>query len=544
MFTTPSRNFPRMIFEITPAGDERSSLKVTKLGKRIFTVLLAGLLTASMAACGNGGDSSSTAEGSSTTSAAGGESSTAASSDTGSAGNGEVSHVVVWGTGNADTADCTAVAEAVSAITRDAIGVEVELVRGQDGEQINLALTSGEQIDLLNYNSASGGLPALVRNQYATALDDLLPEYGSEILDVINEEDLAACTIGGTLYALPTMKDNRRAAGMAMRQDILDELGISVEGVDTYDEVHDILVQVHEAYPDMYPLVPTWSGGGMQTTMTYDPLGDSLGVLEDCFSDSTEVVNLYATDTYREFCEMMYQWNQEGLIMPDATTTTENNLLSGNGFAMFENIKPGKEMEDEKNNNCDITLVTLVDTYSYTDVVQTNNFIIPYCSENPEKAMELWEMMYTNSEVSNLFVNGIEGEHWDYTDDSKTFISTPEGVDSNASGYHSYGWAWPNQLITPVWEGDDASLWEELQEFNTTGTLSPAFGFTWDSSSMLNEVTACNNAVSQYDTALRWGTLNPDETLDQFNAELEAAGINEIIAEKQSQLDEYLASKE
>ena len=86
------------------------------------------------------------------------------------------------GHGDADTADCTAVAEAVSAITRDAIGVEVELVRGQDGEQINLALTSGEQIDLLNYNSASGGLPALVRNQYATALDDLLPEYGSEIL--------------------------------------------------------------------------------------------------------------------------------------------------------------------------------------------------------------------------------------------------------------------------------------------------------------------------------------------------------------------------
>ena len=74
---------------------------MTKLAKRIFTVLLAGLLTASMAACGNGGDSSSTAEGSSTTSAAGGESSTAASSDTGSAGNGEVSHVVVWGTGNA-----------------------------------------------------------------------------------------------------------------------------------------------------------------------------------------------------------------------------------------------------------------------------------------------------------------------------------------------------------------------------------------------------------------------------------------------------------
>ena len=161
-----------------------------------------------------------------------------------------------------------------------------------------------------------------------------------------------------------------------------------------------------------------------------------------------------------------------------------------------------------------------------------------------EKAMELWEMMYTNAEISNLFVNGVEGINWVYSDDSKTFITTPEGVDSNATGYTSYGWAWPNQQITPVWEGDDADLWDQLREFNNGGTLSPAFGFTWDSSSMTNQITACNNVVSQYDAALRWGNLNPDETLDQFNAELEAAGINEIIEEKQRQLDEYLASKE
>ena len=54
---------------------------------------------------------------------------------------------------------------------------------------------------------------------------------------------------------------------------------------------------------------------------------------------------------------MMYQWGQEGLLMPDAATTTENNLLSGNGFAQFENIKPGKEVEVEKSNNRDIVLV-------------------------------------------------------------------------------------------------------------------------------------------------------------------------------------------
>ena len=150
---------------------------------------------------------------------------------------------------------------------------------------------------------------------------------------------------------------------------------------------------------------------------------------------------------------------------------------------------------------------------------------------------------YRLYEISN-YRNTVEGINWVYSDDSKTFITTPEGVDSNATGYTSYGWAWPNQQITPVWEGDDADLWDQLQEFNNGGTLSPAFGFTWDSSSMANQITACNNVVSQYDAALRWGNLNPDETLEKFNADLEATGINEIIEEKQRQLDEYLASKE
>ena len=47
--------------------------------------------------------------------------------------------------------------------------------------------------------------------------------------------------------------------------------------------MYEILTKVHEAYPDMYPLVPTWAGGGMQETLPIDPLGDNLGVLENAF---------------------------------------------------------------------------------------------------------------------------------------------------------------------------------------------------------------------------------------------------------------------
>lgn len=515
---------------------------MTKLGKRILAIFLAGLMTASLSACGSSSSSSTGSDSSTTETSSSSEDSSATDSSDTSTSDGEVVTVTVWGYGSADTEDCNAVAEAVSEITRESIGVEVELVRGQDAEQINLALTSGEKIDLLNYNNVSGQLASIVRNNYALPLDDLVEEYGQDALAVLDPVDLETCKFDGQLYALPNMKDTSRAAGFAMRKDILDELGIDVSGISTYEEVYDVLIQVRDNYPDLYPLVPSWSGGGMQTTMPYDPLGDSLGVLENCFDDSTEVVNLYATDTYREFCEMMYQWNQDGLIMPDATTTTENSLLAS-GFAIFTNIKPGIALELKKGQGYEVEIVQIVEPYKYTTIANGNSFCIPYCAEYPEKAMELWNLMFSDPEVSNLFINGIEGEHWVYTDETETFITTPEGVDGTTSDYSSVDWAWPNPQITPMWEGGEADQWDQLNEFNQSGVASPANGFTWDSTNMLNQVTACSNVVSQYDTALIWGFLDPDEAIPQFVSELEAAGINEIIEEKQAQLDEYLASK-
>ena len=513
---------------------------MTKVWKRIAAALLAGLMAASLAACG-GSDSG-------TSSTAGGDNSSQAAEggETGGNDSGEIVTLVVWGNGSADTADCEEVAAAVSEITRDAIGAEIELVRGQDAEQINLALTSGEHIDLLNYNNVSGQLATIVRNNYAMELDELVEQYGQGALEVIDPVDLDACRFSGKLYALPDQKDTSRNSGFSMRKDIVDELGIEVPEYGTYEDMHEILVKVHEAKPDMYCLVPSWAGGGYQETLLIDPLGDNLGVLEDPLTDSTEVVNLYATDKYMEYAQMMYQWNQEGLVMPDATTTTENNLLSGNGFAMFENWKPGKEYENYKANGKEVVFMKLHEqNIKYTDLATGNSFCIPYSAEYPEKAMELWNLMYTDAEVSNLFINGIEGKHWVYADEEKTTITTPEGVDPNASGYSSVDWAWPNQQITPVWSGVDPDLWTKLNEFNKSGVASPAMGFSWDSNSVLNQVTACNNVVTEYNTALRWGMAgDPAEVIPQFLADLESAGINEVIAEKQAQLDEFLATQD
>ena len=448
--------------------------------------------------------------------------------------------VKVWGFGNANSEDLEEVSEAISEITRDKIGVNVELYRSMDSEKLNLALTSGESWDLV----CTHGMDTvnLANTGRILPLDDLYDEYAPEMKAEVSEGDLECGKVGGSLYALPMNNDNARATGVAMRKDIADELGITADDVKTMDDLHDVLVKVKENYPDVYPLVPTWQNGGMQSILQIDGLYGNLAVIEDAAGDDTTVTSLYETEAYKNFVENMYQWQQEGLIMPDATTNTEPNPIGSIGFADYETFYPGKEAEVKNKAGVDVIVARMTDITAITSIV-SGSWSISAASEQPEKAMELYNLMYTDPEIANLFVNGIEGKHYVYTDDTKTMLTLPEGVTEGNTGYSVTDWAWPNECITTPWDSGYKDMYKDLEEFNKSAIASPALGFRFDSSAILNEGTACSNIESEYATALAWGMLDPEEALPKFIEELKSAGMETIQEEAQRQLDEWLASK-
>ena len=51
------------------------------------------------------------------------------------------------------------------------------------------------------------------------------------------------------------------------------------------------------------------------------------------------------------------------------------------------------------------------------------------------------------------------------------------------------------------------------------------------------------NIWEQYIYELQTGTSDPAEVLPQMKEELEAVGLNEVIAEIQAQLDAFMAAK-
>lgn len=120
-----------------------------------------------------------------------------------------------------------------------------------------------------------------------------------------------------------------------------------------------------------------------------------------------------------------------------------------------------------------------------------------------------------------------------------------EGKDNTNNGWPSLGTSYnfPNGSGCKVWYYQPDNLYELYAESNKKAVASLALGFTFDSVPVANQVTACNNVIAQYYLPLINGEVDIDEVLPVFQQALRDAGINDIIAEKQAQLDAWLVAK-
>ena len=69
---------------------------------------------------------------------------------------------------------------------------------------------------------------------------------------------------------------------------------------------------------------------------------------------------------------------------------------------------------------------------------------------------------------------------------------------------------------------------------------SKAFGFAFDITPVTDQYAACSNIMLKYYKPLLSGAVDVESTIAQANDELNAAGMDDIIKEKQKQLNDYM----
>ena len=156
--------------------------------------------------------------------------------------------------------------------------------------------------------------------------------------------------------------------------------------------------------------------------------------------------------------------------------------------------------------------------------------------------MQLLNMLYSDEYLHNLYCYGIEGTHWKWTDDSKTFVTFADGLDSGTSGYYpASNFLYGNISISYLWEGNSPTLYEETKKWAEDGLISIGAGFSFDPTPVEAEFAACTSIYNEYAKALGNGpTGDVDKKLKEFNDKLYAAGLQKVMDEKQAQLDAWL----
>ena len=238
----------------------------------------------------------------------------------------------------------------------------------------------------------------------------------------------------------------------------------------------------------------------------------------------------------------MRSWNEAGYVSADFATCTDTGealMRAGNLFCFSTAGKPNSKVEKDVMTGYDTTIIQVTPDVCYTQTTNALLYGISVNSEDPEKAMILLNWIYATKEANDLLNWGIEGKDYIVKEDGT--LDYPEGVTMDNVGYHQdTGWAQMNQYNSYVWTGNDADVWEQYQAVRDSAIMSKAYGFFFDTTPVLNEISALTAVSEEYLTTIGSGSVEPETALAEFNEKLYAAGLQAVMDEKQEQLDDWL----
>ena len=446
-----------------------------------------------------------------------------------------------WG----ETPDEEMVEEALNAITREKIGVEVDIEFhnvANYSEQIGLKMAGDEEMDLL---AIIGDTPNMVRQGELMPIDDLLDQYGKDIKEICGEF-LYYGTIDGKNYGVPVMNNKKYIGSLNCRKDIIDELGIDPASMMTLDGITAAFEKVYAAYPEMTMIAPDSEG------IFYGYYGiDSEHVQHLDYIIGYYLAIMNETEYYRRELEYVRDWYLKGYVDKDAAASSEVGSLAYYDGNLFSYINMQNVYSDKVEPVVHLGLTAITyPTYSIPiskDVVSSVDTLgvgISSNSKHPEAAMKWINLLFTDQEMATTLGFGVKGHHWDLNE--KGLAEYCEGIEPGNSGWETgFNWSMGNTGASYVFAtvSDDPDYNKKQIEMNDTAERSIAYGFCFDGYEVEAEMAACESVIEKYALALESGSVDIDSVLPQFLDELKAAGIDKVVAEAQKQLDEFIAAK-
>ena len=511
--------------------------------RRVLATLLAGVMGLSLlAGCGStqetGGEASSSAgtEASGTEEAVSEEASAETAEESAAAAENEETVTVKWLVPADSQQDMDMVLEDLNKKLVEKINVKLELetiLQSEYADKVQLASSSGEDFDLMFTSNWLNPFTSNVSRGALLPIDDLLNEYGQDIIASMPDWLLDVGKVDGVLYAVPNQQIIATQLAVNVQKEYADKYGLDMTSMKDISELYPFLDQIVANEPDMIPLDVRQE---VNTKTQYEAIVSDAVFIEQGDESATLVP---ATVAQEPEWRMENEWYKKGYVREDVATITDNSAdVKANRYVCsISTYKPGGAAEYSATQGKEWLMIPIEGSYvTATGGIETMT-AINVNSKNPEAAMKLLNLVYTDKEIFNELLFGLEGVHYNKTGDDSI-----ELVEDSGYCLGTQAWKLGNQFNAWYMPGQEEGTWEATDELNRSSEISPIRGFTFNPENVQAEIAQINAVVAEFKNG-QYTTDDIDQYIADRNAKLEEAGLQTVMDECQRQLDEWKAAQ-
>jgi putative aldouronate transport system substrate-binding protein len=447
-------------------------------------------------------------------------------------------------------------------------GVKIEYIhptQGQEGEQLNLMLASGDLADIIenSWNNFPGGPEKALAEEYIIPLNDIMDQYAPNLKKYLQENpeiDKMVKTDQQNYYVFPYIRGDELLLtyqGIIIRQDWLDELDLEMPV--TIDDWYEVLKAFKEKKKAEAPLsfdLGVFANGAF--------IG-AYGITKGFYVEDGQIKYGPIEPEYKEFLMTMAKWFDEGLLDQNAANidgkTLDANMLSGKSGATvgLAGSGIGRWMSAMQDKDPNYSLVPApYPVLKKGDKAKFGHMDMPYTPsgsaaissscKNVELAARYLDFGYSE-EGYMLYNFGIKGESYNIVDGYPAYtdiiLKNPELSIGHAMGqyiranqngpfvqareYIEQYYQLPQQKkALEVWMDTDAAKYK-------IPMITPTTEESEEMAKIMNDI---NTLVDEWTNKFIMG-VEPLSKFDEYIAQAKSMNIERAIEIQQSALERY-----
>lgn len=403
-------------------------------------------------------------------------------------------------------------------------------------DKIKLMAASGDPYDLVLTSDWTNKLTSNVEKGAFLALDDLVEKYGSSIKEKVDERAWKAVTYSGKIMAVPSQGAYAPGAGFVFRKDLVEKYNIDYKNIHSLKDLEPYLELIKKNEPDVIPLLASSTGTPGSGDANFTSIGGGLSYNE---------IDKKIESAPRDNLKLINEFYKKGYIAKDAAVKTDFMSEAKSGkYAVLNNSGGYSEDGSKATAVYGYPCVESFISYPYitTSVMTGSATAISRTSQNPEKAMEVLNLVWKDPYLSNMIAYGPEGKNFDYI--------SGKGTDNPKVEVYSGDkqvWGIPHNFLGPLFDQWDSN-WnsrealEVMKKNNHEAKASDLLGFVFDTAPVKNYIAQVSAISTETKPVFQTGSMSDfDAYAADYDKRVKAAGYDKIVEEAEKQIAKWKA---